>query len=64
LKCNVFYQADSRSAYANALSEIKGTVRLQLRPMLLYIIRKLLFSGFDAAHKKKYLLKGLLTIYI
>ena len=47
-----------------AVGLLKGSVSRKLRPMLLYIIRKLFIKPLSAYHFHKVLLKGYAAIYV
>jgi len=51
-------------AYSEKKITVKGTVSRELRPRLLYIIRKLFSRPIIAGHKIYILLKGHFTIYM
>ena len=55
---------ENPSAAFSRLELIKGSVSRKLRPMLLYIIQKLLIKPLSAYHYHKVLLKGYAAIYV
>ena len=57
------YKVPAR-AHPYTSTGIKGSVSWKLRPMLLYIIRKLIIKPLSAYHFHKVLLKGYAAIHV